>query len=122
MLRRDFDGQSESDSSEPVRTPALSQSLGSKTRKSTSNQPTTDQAAPETPQSELPSAMGLSSLEIVVPTIDYQSDYEYLPGHFAVRRILEMKSDDPKKPSYTVRLQSGERETVFHSCIRALWS
>jgi hypothetical protein len=53
-----------------------------------------------------------SSMEIVVPTVDHEKDYEYLPGHFSVRRILKLNSENSKKPSYTVRLQSGEQQTV----------
>jgi chromodomain-helicase-DNA-binding protein 4 len=52
------------------------------------------------------------SLEVVVPTVTNSSNYKYLPGHFAVRRILKMNSDNPKTPLYTVRLKSGERQTV----------
>jgi len=49
--------------------------------------------------------------EIVPPVIPNPNDYEYLPGHFAVRSILELDSTT-EKPLYTVRLQSGERQTV----------
>ncbi|KAJ5109208.1 hypothetical protein N7456_005883 [Penicillium angulare] len=54
-----------------------------------------------------------SSLEVVVPIATNLSDYEYLPGHFIVNRILKMNSDDIKNPLYTVRLQSGERQTIL---------
>lgn len=57
------------------------------------------------------------SFEITPPVIPNSNDYEYLPGHFAVRRILELHSAT-EKPLYTVRLQSGERETVsFHQLL-----
>ena len=57
------------------------------------------------------------SFEIIPPVIPNSNDYEYLPGHFAVRRILELHSTT-EKPLYTVRLQSGERETVsFHQLL-----
>lgn len=62
-------------------------------------------------QSQQPRAMN-HSIGIVVPTVDHESDYEYLPGHFAVRRILKLHSENPQKPSYTIRLQSGEQQTV----------
>lgn len=51
------------------------------------------------------------AFEIIPPVISNSNDYEYLPGHFAVRRILELHSTT-EKPLYTVRLQSGERATV----------
>ncbi|KAJ5679641.1 hypothetical protein N7462_007885 [Penicillium macrosclerotiorum] len=53
-----------------------------------------------------------SSFEIIVPKVKNPTDYEYLPGHFAVNRILRRIMDNPDKPSYTVLLKSGERETM----------
>jgi chromodomain-helicase-DNA-binding protein 4 len=62
-----------------------------------------------------------SSFEIVPPAVSNPNDYEYLPGHFVARRILEIDSSTAEKPLYTVRLQSGERETVsFIICFRLL--
>lgn len=64
-----------------------------------------------------PAAPMFSTLvEVAIPTINNIHEYEYLPGHFAIRRILHLGAKDPGKPSYTVRLQSGERATVSHSC------
>lgn len=64
------------------------------------------------------------SFEIPMPTVDNPSDYEYLPGHFAARRILRIDPTNPQRPMYTVRLQSGERETVRHThfCLKLLVS
>ncbi|KAJ5281098.1 hypothetical protein N7478_006470 [Penicillium angulare] len=53
-----------------------------------------------------------SSFEVIVPMATKPSDYKYLPGHFTVNRILKMNSDNIKNPLYTVRLQSGERQTM----------
>lgn len=39
-----------------------------------------------------------------------KQDYEYLPGHFAVKEILAQRTDD----QYVVRLESGERDLVSH--------
>lgn len=50
--------------------------------------------------------------DISVPTVDNPDDYEYLPGHFSARRILRIDPTNPQQPMYTVRLQSGESETV----------
>lgn len=52
------------------------------------------------------------SFTIVPPIVPNPNDYEYLPGHFVARRILDIDSSAANKPLYTVRLQSGERETV----------
>jgi hypothetical protein len=49
------------------------------------------------------------SFEIIVPVVDNPEDYEYLPGHFEVHRILAVDMDEPK---LIVRLKSGERQTV----------
>lgn len=62
---------------------------------------------PETPETTKP-----SPFEIVPPTVDHPDEYEYLPGHFAVRRIFNIDSTNPQLPRYTVRLRSGELETV----------
>lgn len=53
----------------------------------------------------------MAPFAIHVPTVSNPEDYEYLPGHFVVREVLEV-SDSPTELTYTVRLQSGERETV----------
>lgn len=51
-------------------------------------------------------------IEIRVPVVDNPGDYEYLPGHFKVRRVLQIDSSNPERPVYIVRLASGERSTV----------
>lgn len=67
----------------------------------------------ETPQLEVPTLS--TAVGVSLPTIENAHEYEYLPGHFVIRRILRLDAEDPKKPSYTVRLQSGERATVRYS-------
>lgn len=52
--------------------------------------------------------------EVSVPRVDNPSEYEYLPGHFTARRILRIDPSSPQQPMYTVRLRSGEQETVRH--------
>lgn len=59
-------------------------------------------------------------IEIAVPTVCHERDYEYLAGHFAVRRILRLDSGNPQKPSYTVRLQSGEQQTMTYDLFMQL--
>ncbi|KAJ5169695.1 SNF2-related protein [Penicillium coprophilum] len=49
------------------------------------------------------------SFEIIVPEVNNSEDYEYLPGHFEVRRILAVDMNEPK---LIVRLKSGERQTM----------
>ncbi|EPS33346.1 hypothetical protein PDE_08308 [Penicillium oxalicum 114-2] len=60
------------------------------------------------------------AIEIQVPPIDNPEDYEYLPGHFRVRRVMEIDSTDPNRPVYTIRLASGERITVPRDVFLAL--
>ncbi|KAJ5892435.1 hypothetical protein N7504_009126 [Penicillium tannophilum] len=67
----------------------------------------------EAHQPQQPRAMN-PFIGIDVPNVGHESDYEYLPGHFAVRRILKLDSKNPQKPSYTVRLQSGEQQTMTY--------
>lgn len=70
------------------------------------------QQSEEVQQPREPGPMKFLDIEIHVPMVDNPSDYEYLPGHFKVRRILRVDSSDPERPLYTVRLASGERSTV----------
>lgn len=49
------------------------------------------------------------SFEIIVPAVNNPEDYEYLPGHFEIHRILAVDMHEPK---LIVRLKSGERQTV----------
>jgi hypothetical protein len=78
----------------------------------TVDEPGSQQPMEEIRQSQKAGSMEFSSIEIRVPIVDNPSDYEYLPGHFKVRRILWIDSSNPEKPLYTVRLASGERSTV----------
>lgn len=66
----------------------------------------------EAPKLQLPEPAKPLAIEIQVPPIDNPEDYEYLPGHFRVRRVMEIDSTDPNRPVYTIRLASGERITV----------
>lgn len=52
------------------------------------------------------------TFEIIAPAVNNPEDYEYLPGHFEVHRILAVDMDEPK---LIVRLKSGERQTVSES-------
>ncbi|KXG53077.1 SNF2-related protein [Penicillium griseofulvum] len=49
------------------------------------------------------------SFEIIVPVVNNPEDYEYLPGHFEVHRVLAVDMHEPK---LIVRLKSGERQTM----------
>ena len=49
------------------------------------------------------------TFEIIAPVVNNPADYEYLPGHFEVHRILAVDVNEPK---LIVRLKSGERQTV----------
>jgi hypothetical protein len=53
---------------------------------------------------------------IHIPAIDNFEEYEFLPGHFAIDRVLEVNSTDGGS-TYTVKLQSGERETVSNAML-----
>lgn len=57
---------------------------------------------------------------INVPSIDNPEDYAFLPGHFGIDRVLEVRSDEPQGPTYTVKLQSGELETMSYSQLSKL--
>jgi hypothetical protein len=65
-------------------------------------------------------SMNFTTIEIRVPIVDNPSDYEYLPGHFKVRRIMRIDSSNPERPLYTVRLASGERSTVRPLSLRGI--
>ncbi|KAJ5606354.1 hypothetical protein N7510_009135 [Penicillium lagena] len=51
-----------------------------------------------------------TAFAIHIPAVDNSEEYKFLPGHFAIDRVLEVNSTDGKS-TYTVKLQSGERET-----------
>lgn len=70
----------------------------------TSAEPHTSWLASRAPQME-------TEFGIHILAIDNSEEYEFLPGHFAIDRVLEVNSTDGG-PTYTVKLQSGERETV----------
>lgn len=76
------------------------------------NEPGSQQQVEQVLQPREPGLMKFPDIEIRVPIVDNPSDYEYLPGHFMVRRILRIDSSNPEKPLYIVRLASGERATV----------
>lgn len=73
----------------------------------------TEQNPPHKLETPVPSTM----VEIALPTIDNIHEYEYLPGHSKIDRILELDAEDPKRPFYTVRLRSGERTKVRWICL-----
>ncbi|KAJ5206183.1 SNF2-related protein [Penicillium cf. griseofulvum] len=55
--------------------------------------------------------------EIIVPVVNNPEDYEYLPGHFEVHRILAVDMHEPK---LIVRLKSGERQTMTVKELKSL--
>ncbi|KAJ5868651.1 hypothetical protein N7534_003204 [Penicillium rubens] len=57
------------------------------------------------------------SFEILVPVVNNPEDYEYLPGHFEVHRILAVDMHEPK---LIVRLKSGERQTMTLNKLKSL--
>lgn len=50
-------------------------------------------------------------IEIRVPHISDTDEYEFLPGHFKVRKVIEELDEN----SYLVKLRSGETEKVIPS-------
>ena len=110
-------GNQGTDPSAPVDTVALGSQLLAQCQNSTIHRSTsTNMPVVEREEEQLPAPEAgigrVSTIEIAVPNVDNPDDYEYLPGHFAIRRILRLVSDDPKNPVYAVRLQSGELEMV----------
>ncbi|KAF4767916.1 hypothetical protein HAV15_002425 [Penicillium sp. str.  len=57
------------------------------------------------------------TFEIIAPAVNNPEDYEYLPGHFEVHRILAVDMDEPK---LIVRLKSGERQTMTIKKLKSL--
>jgi hypothetical protein len=57
-----------------------------------------------------PREMRLAAVEI--PPIANPEEYEFLPGHFAVRYVISKISHPIDEPSYRVRLRSGESDIV----------
>jgi hypothetical protein len=56
---------------------------------------------------------GLVMTAVEVPVIPKPEEYEYLPGHFSVRYIIqEVSSDTSAEPAYLVKLESREIATV----------
>lgn len=112
MFHTMVEDSTESNGPDAVVTQLLSQFQSSSSRTAPSGMTCIEQEIQEPPKPEMPQSRPPPALEVVVPTVDNPGDYEYLPGHFAVRRILHIDPHDAKKPVFTVRLQSGERETV----------
>ncbi|CAI7677127.1 unnamed protein product [Penicillium discolor] len=57
------------------------------------------------------------TFEIIAPAVSNPEDYEYLPGHFEVHRILAVDMNEPK---LIVRLKSGERQTMTIKKLKSL--
>lgn len=76
------------------------------------NEPASQQQVEQVQQPREREMTNIPDIEIRVPVVDNPGDYEYLPGHFKVRRILRVDSSNPERALYTVRLASGERSTV----------
>ena len=79
---------------------------------------------PVQPEGQLQNALQLSAtseqaqqpeirlVAVEVPKLENSEEYEYLPGHFDVRYIINEKWDEEGEAMYTVRLRSGELQTV----------
>ncbi|GIC90589.1 putative chromatin remodeling complex subunit (Chd3) [Aspergillus udagawae] len=65
-----------------------------------------------------PREMRLAAVEI--PPIANPEEYEFLPGHFAVRYVISKISHPIDEPSYRVRLRSGESDIVTFSHLQTL--
>lgn len=78
----------------------------------------------EQPEGQLQSALQLSAtskqahqpearlVAVKVPRVENREEYEYLPGHSEVRHIISEQWDNEGDATYTVRLRSGELQTV----------
>lgn len=109
-------GLPESEDADTMVARLLSQFNSSTIRQTAPNVPRVEDDIEEVPASEYARIIQHHPpFEIPMPTVDKPSDYEYLPGHFAARRILRIDPTNPQQPMYTVRLQSGEREIVRHT-------
>ncbi|KKK24143.1 hypothetical protein AOCH_003486 [Aspergillus ochraceoroseus] len=65
--------------------------------------------------------LALMTIAVEVPAISSPNEYEFLPGHFNVRYIKEeVSSEVNSEPSYTVKLDSGEIETISSSRLQTL--
>ncbi|KAL2862856.1 putative chromatin remodeling complex subunit (Chd3) [Aspergillus lucknowensis] len=64
---------------------------------------------------------GSQMTAVEVPAISNPDDYEYLPGHFNVRYVIqEVSSDTSLEPSYRVKLESRETTTLTSSRLQTL--
>ena len=52
-----------------------------------------------------------SQIQILVPPVSDSSEYEHLPGHFKIDRVLN-KIQDARGVKYRVKLLSGEKQVV----------
>ncbi|KAL2799223.1 hypothetical protein BJX66DRAFT_277543 [Aspergillus keveii] len=60
-------------------------------------------------------------MAVEVPVIPNPEEYEYLPGHFNVRYIIqEVSSDTSAEPAYLVKLESREIATISSSQLQTL--
>lgn len=115
MASGQSDGLLESEDPDATVARLLSQFHSSTTRQTAPSAPRVEEEIQDVSAFEFSQIMQQHpSFEIPVPMVENPSDYEYLPGHFAARRILSIDLTDPRQPMYTVRLRSGEQETVWH--------
>ncbi|KAI9932811.1 hypothetical protein MW887_009063 [Aspergillus wentii] len=80
-------------------------------------QPTSQPAVTPPPQAQAQSKLYMASVE--VPGIASYEEYEFIPGHFDVRRVISEISDADKF-LYKIELRSGEVETVSSSRLQSL--
>ncbi len=58
---------------------------------------------------------------VEIPILSNLEEYEWLPGHFNVRYIIEEASSEASfEPSYRVKLGSGETQVVCISLIHPI--
>ncbi|RHZ48960.1 putative chromatin remodeling complex subunit (Chd3) [Aspergillus thermomutatus] len=67
---------------------------------------------------QVPREMRLAAVEI--PPVANPEEYEFLPGHFAVRYVISEISHPINEPSYRVRLRSGESDIAAFSHLQTL--
>ncbi|OJJ40391.1 hypothetical protein ASPWEDRAFT_33774 [Aspergillus wentii DTO 134E9] len=80
-------------------------------------QPTSQPAVTPPPQAQAQSKLYMASVE--VPGIASYEEYEFIPGHFDVRRVISEISDADRF-LYKIELRSGEVETVSSSRLQSL--
>ncbi|KAL3479883.1 hypothetical protein BJX99DRAFT_221395 [Aspergillus californicus] len=81
-----------------------------------------DAFAPNSKKKEdSPEITGPEMTAVEVPTITNTEEYEWLPGHFNVRYVIqEVSSETSPEPCYQVKLESRETEIISSSRLQEL--